>query len=72
MSVYGESVGGCSGLTVQVEVFGLDPCLNTVATDADGDIALQDDSLFTRMVMSSMHLLVKDKLDEIPESDLFI
>ena len=54
-------------MSVQVEVFRFYPSLHTIAADADGDIALQYNSLRTGIVVGGMHLLIKVELYEIPE-----
>ena len=38
LTVSRESIGWCTSLTIEVEVFRLYPGLNAIATDADGDI----------------------------------
>ena len=67
LAVGREWVGWGTGLTVQVEVLGFYPCFNTVATDADGDVALKDDAMHSRMLMSCMHLTVEVILYVAPE-----
>ena len=72
LSVYGEGIGRCTGLTVQVEVFRFYPGLYAVTADADGDITLQDDLVLPGVGMGSAHLLVEVELDEIPECHFFV
>ena len=62
-----ERIGRSTGLSVEVEVFRLHPCLDTVAADADGDVAFQDDPVLAGILVGGMHLLVEVVLYEIPE-----
>ena len=62
-----ERIGRGTSLTIQVEILRFNPCLNAVATDADGDVALQDDTMCTGILMGSMHLTVEVVLHVAPE-----
>ena len=67
LAILREGIGGRTSLSVEVEVTWLHPGLHAIATDANGDITLQDDLVLTGMLMGSTHLLVEDILHEIPE-----
>ena len=67
LTVGRERIGWGTGLTVQVEIFGLNPCLDTVAADANGDVTLQDDMVLTGILVGSVHLPVKVILHVAPE-----
>ena len=72
LSVHREIIGRRTGLTVQVEVMRLFPCLHTVAADADGNIAFQHHPIGTRMFGGSKQLQVQIKLYIIIDSDVRI
>ena len=72
LTISRERIGWRSSLTVQVEVFRFYPGLHTITADADGDVALQDDTLLTGMLMGSTHLLVEVELYKIPEGYFLI
>ena len=70
LSIHAEVVGRCSGLPVEIKVFGLGPYITTVAVYPDGDVALEDDTLRLGILMHALHLGVENELDEIEERDL--
>ena len=72
LAVGGEGIRRCTSLSVQVEVLRLYPSLDTIAADADGNVAFQDDLVLTGIGMGGTHLLIEVELDVIPESHLFI
>ena len=72
LTICREGIRRSTSLSVQVEVLGFYPGLHTVATDADGDITLQDDTMSTGIGMCSPHLGIEVELYEIPESHLLI
>ena len=67
-----ERIGGRTSLTVQVEVLRFYPSLHTIARDANGDVALEDDMMVAGKFVGSMHLLIQIVLNEIPELHLLI
>ena len=67
LAVGREWIGWCTSLTVQVEVLRFYPCLDTVATDTDRDVALEDDTVHASILMSRMHLTVEVELYVAPE-----
>ena len=72
LTVGGEGIGRCTRLAVEVEVAGFHPCFHTVATDADGDIAFEDNAFLARIFVGGAHLLVEVELHEIPECHFLV
>ncbi len=67
LSVLAEGVGGCSGLSVHVEVAWLGQHVHAVAVHADGYVALQYDMLLPGVLVGGVHLLVQVELHVVPE-----
>ena len=67
-----ERIGGRTSLTVQVEVLRFYPSLHTIARNANGDVALEDDMMVAGKFVGSMHLLIQIVLNEIPELHLLV
>ena len=63
LSVYGEIIGRCAGLSVQVEIVGFCPCFYAVAADADGDVTFQHNTIGTCMFGSGKQLQMQVELD---------
>ena len=63
LSVYGEIIGRCAGLSVQVEIVGLCPCFYTVAADADGYVTFQHNTIGACMFGSGKQLQMQVELD---------
>ena len=59
-------------MSVEVEIAWFHPCFHTIATDADGYVALEYHLALHGMLMHAAHLLVEIELHEIPECHLFI
>ena len=72
LTVGRERIGWGTGLTIQIEVLGFYPCLDTVAADADRNVALQDDTMLAGILMGGMHLAVKVVLHIAPEVGHFL
>ena len=72
LSVGRERIGWCTGLPVEIEVARLDPCLDPVAADADGDVALENHLPAAGIVVCAAHLTVQAVLDEVPERHLAV
>ena len=70
MSQAGERVGECSCLSVHVEQFRILAHINAVATNADGQVALQHNTLLAGIVSSSLQLRVQQELNETGECSL--
>ena len=67
LSVSRERIGRSSRLTIQVEILRFNPGFHTITTDANGNVTLQDDTMFTGIVVGSTHLLVEIVLHITPE-----
>ena len=72
LSVCGECIGRCSRLSVHVEIIGFRPCFHTAPADADGNVALENDSPLAGMAGSVQQLLVELVLYIIMECNLWI
>ncbi len=67
LSVFAEGIGRSACLPVEVEVARLSHHVGSVAVDADGNVALQDDALLACVLVGAVHLLVEVKLHIVPE-----
>ena len=50
LSVSGECIGRCTGLSVHIEIIRLNPGFHTIAADSDGDISFKDNALFACII----------------------
>ena len=72
LTVGGERIGWCASLAVEVEIAWLYPCLHTVAADADWNVAFEDYAFLACIFVRTSHLLVEDKLHEVPERHFLV
>ena len=67
-----EVIWWCSCLSVEIKQVRLCPCFHAVSGDADGDVALDDDTLLSGLHSHSQELLVQLILYIIEESHLLL
>ena len=67
LSVHGEVIGRCTGLSVEVEIAGFHKDITARAVHADGNVALQDDALAAGIGMRLFHLHGEHELHIVVE-----